>query len=207
MHTQHISTDLISAHLGVSPAIIDKWKLSFNTQHKTEDNCEMIYEILDDSSESSNADETRSPEIVDSEIIQSASVLRIRSTQNRSTMNEIIRSVDKNASGKDNGGKSATSKLMRRSFLSRTIDSTDNEPFSNHKRADVKRWKDVPCRCVKCKEDLVGVNDLREHVRRKHTAEFDQNLYGCGLCFKMFSVFSLLIKHSLTMHVAHLRSW
>lgn len=203
MYLEYLSIDEIGANLGVSKVIVEKWINSFNMHQSANSDCEMVYEIFDDSSVSSGNidDDDGAKNSLDGE---GSSLPGLRWSE--SSDSEEVRSIKTGAA------------IEHRSEVP---DDTDEAIIStktmtpqqraNYKRADLKRWNDVPCRCTICKEKFVGANDLRLHVRQRHPTqqysdtESTNKSYGCGLCFKVFNLFGKLIYHSVSAHVPQLR--
>lgn len=197
MYLEHRSVDQICKTLRVTKVIVEKWITSFNMHHTADPNCEMIYEIIDDSSESNDAYE---PGIT---VNESGGLAALRWSE--SSESDDAKSLKDNAPPTDNHSTASDNKPDDQNI---SVQTPTRQLRPNHKRFNLMVWKEVPCRCMVCNEKFVGVNDLRLHVREQHHkpyADSEDKNYGCGLCFKAFDLFGKLVHHSITAHVSHLR--
>lgn len=200
MYLEHMSNDQISKNLRVKKVIVEKWISSFKMSHAADSDCEMIYEIYDDSSESNNASATGKNETLD----ETSGLASLRWSE--SSESDETRSLKDNSPPTDNNSTASVNKPDDKSISMLTPTRQLRQ-----KRPNLKLWKEVPCRCTVCKEKFVSVNDLRVHVRKQHHKpprsdyDSDDKRYGCGLCFKAFNLFGKLIHHSISAHVPNLR--
>lgn len=163
----------------------------------------MIYEIFDDSSVSTDRNDDAAKNAPDGES-GSMTVLRWSESSDSEEMKN-------DAANEEHNEVTDAIKTDETPIIS-TMTLTP-QLVANYKRADLKRWHDVPCRCTVCKEKFAGPNDLRLHVRQRHPiAQFSDSeitnsvkSYGCGLCFKVFDLFGKLVYHSVAAHVPQLR--
>lgn len=203
MYLEHLSIDEIGANLGVPKAIVEKWIDSFNVHQSNDSDCQMIYEIFDDSSVSTDRNDDAAKNAPDGES-GSMTVLRWSESSDSEEMKN-------DAANEEHNEVTDAIKTDETPIIS-TMTLTP-QLVANYKRADLKRWHDVPCRCTVCKEKFAGPNDLRLHVRQRHPiAQFSDSeitnsvkSYGCGLCFKVFDLFGKLVYHSVAAHVPQLR--
>lgn len=202
MYLQHLSVDQICKNLRVKNVIVEKWIVSFNMHHSNDSDCEMIYEIYDDSSDSNNACAAG----INGTVGETSGLASLRWSE--SSESDETRSLKDSSSPTDHHSTASDNKPDDKS-ISMLTPTRQLRP--NHKRPNLKLWKEMPCRCTVCKEKFVGVNDLRLHVRKQHhkphrsDADTDDKSYGCGLCFKAFNLFGKLVHHSIAAHVPHLR--
>lgn len=215
MYLEQLSIDEIGRNLGVSKVIVEKWINALSMQQSPDSNGEMIYEIFDDPSDSDDGNEIKKS------MCENGSLATLRwsesseSDETRSLMNDVDNehSIKNRLIANDT---KTDDTIEDRHITNDTSDTNILIPImtrqlrNEHKRSDLTRWKDVPCRCSTCKEKFVGVDNLRFHVRAaafnvQHLdANSESKHYGCGLCFKIFNAFGKLIIHSISSHVPHL---
>lgn len=218
MYLEHMSIDGISANLGVPKAIVEKWKTSFNMQQSSS-SCEMIYEIFDDTSESNGGNDAETKKSIDEQHCSLGTLQWSESSDSEATQSSMNRpdnahSTENEPAINDVVGHSDSSENVRidePNLLTPLKKTRQRRTASDFKRLDLNRWRDVPCRCITCKDKFVGIDDLRRHVQKQHphsptkTAVSDKNHYGCGLCIKIFNQFNKLLCHSTTVHLSQLR--
>lgn len=205
-----MSNDQISENLGVPKSIVEKWMHSFKKQRRTvNSDCEMVYEIHDNSSNSNDEDEPKQKHPINE--FDSSLLLR----WSGSSESDDARSQKSGGnSGQSNDNNESRDHKRKTRNIAKMLNKSFHQLRTDYKRRiDLKRWRDVPCKCTTCKEKFVGINDLRLHVndQHHHARQTDPELtvkhYGCGLCFKMFNLFTKLIHHAAAAHVSHLRLW
>lgn len=207
MYLEHMSIDGISANLGVPKAIVEKWKTSFNMQQSSS-SCEMIYEIFDDTSESNGGHGGEAKKSIDEQSCSLATLQWSESSDSEEAQPSINHPVNHVI---DHSDSSDNVKIDEPNLLTPIKKTRQRRTASDYKRLDLNRWRDVPCRCVTCKDKFVGIDDLRRHVQKQHphspskSAVSDKNHYGCGLCIKIFNQFNKLVCHSTTVHLSQLR--
>lgn len=206
MYLERSSIENISMNLGVSKVKIEKWIIKWNVQQSDNSENDLIYEIFDDSSVS----DCQNVEAIQKPTRSNSSLATLRWSESSESE---TRSETSSATNFGNTEPAHSTDCKQHVADAVEIDSGIDVTIprklrADHKRSDLKRWKDVPCRCGTCKEKFVGLDDLRMHVQKEHLSQrrgIRLKRYGCGLCSKAFEVIGQLICHEIAAHVSHLR--
>lgn len=206
MYVERMSIENISLNLGAPKLKIEKWISSLNIQQPENSENDLIYEIFDDSSMSDGENVEEIPKPARS----TSSLATLRWSENSESDTRSEASWAKNSG--DTEPTHTTDCQQRVTDVIETDSGIEmkitRQQQTNRKHTDLKRWKDVPCRCGTCKEKFAGLDDLRIHVIKKHLSQGSgprRKHYGCGLCFKAFENNGKLMGHKVTAHVSQLR--